>query len=378
MSDGAHSGRETAEEQAFALLADAARAADRRHPGAGATLSALIRPEQYRLSEVERITARQLLKGLIEAVEAEFRARLLNSSSSPDIEEFTASLGAAHVAIAWPLLARAELPDDSALVDLIVRRSRSFAIGRQLRRNVVSTENGRLETLTAHGDREIAADAMDLLIAESRTNDRFDDPKIVRSDLSASSDRQLVWTVAAALREYGVQVHGIEASALDPAISDTASAMIDARDDMQSAEFIATRLAGRLHRAGLADDGLLVESLNSARLGLYVALLAIRADMAFDIAWEMTVMSDAASHMLLLKSVGVERDPASHVLVAMNRALLAEDRLADERTAGWMESYDGLQPADIERAMRPWRLDRDYRDAIAAVRVAAFSEGGAL
>lgn len=378
MSDGAHSGRETAEEQALALLADAARAADRRHPGAGATLSALIRPEQYRLSEVERITARQLLKGLIEAVEAEFRARLLNSSSSPDIEEFTASLGAAHVAIAWPLLARAELPDDSALVDLIVRRSRSFAIGRQLRRNAVSTENGRLETLTAHGDREIAADAMDLLIAESRTNDRFDDPKIVRSDLSASSDRQLVWTVAAALREYGVQVHGIEASALDPAISDTASAMIDARDDMQSAEFIATRLAGRLHRAGLADDGLLVESLNSARLGLYVALLAIRADMAFDIAWEMTVMPDAASHMLLLKSVGVERDPASHVLVAMNRALLAEDRLADERTAGWMESYDGLQPADIERAMRPWRLDRDYRDAIAAVRVAAFSEGGVL
>ncbi|MEO1170054.1 MAG: DUF2336 domain-containing protein [Pseudomonadota bacterium] len=378
MSDGAHSGRETAEEQALALLADAARAADRRHPGAGATLSALIRPEQYRLSEVERITARQLLKGLIEAVEAEFRARLLNSSSSPDIEEFTASLGAAHVAIAWPLLARAELPDDSALVDLIVRRSRSFAIGRQLRRNAVSTENGRLETLTAHGDREIAADAMDLLIAESRTNDRFDDPKIVRSDLSASSDRQLVWTVAAALREYGVQVHGIEASALDPAISDTASAMIDARDDMQSAEFIATRLAGRLHRAGLADDGLLVESLNSARLGLYVALLAIRADMAFDIAWEMTGMPDAASHMLLLKSVGVERDPASHVLVAMNRALLAEDRLADERTAGWMGSYDGLQPADIERAMRPWRLDRDYRDAIAAVRVAAFSEVGAL
>ncbi|WP_299327441.1 DUF2336 domain-containing protein [Parasphingopyxis sp.] len=376
MSDAVHSAAETAEEHAAALLAAAVRAADGRHPGAGASLSALIRPEHYKLSEVERLTVRRLLKGLVETVEADLRARLLNAGALPDVEEFTASLGAAHVAIAWPMLSQSGLPDDRALAELLVRRSRTFAIGRQLRRNAVSTENGRLETLTDHGDDAIAADAMDLLIAESRTNDRFDDPKVMRSDLSDPSDRQLVWTVAAALRRYGVQLHGIEPSALDPAIADTTTAMLGDRGDMRSLEGIAMQLAGRLHRADLADDALLVETLNSARLTLYVALLAARGDLPFGVAWEMAVLPDAPSHMLLLKSLGVAREAASHLLVAMTRALLADDRLADERAAEWVQSYDRLQPADIERAMRSWRLDRDYRDAIAALRGRSFSERG--
>lgn len=377
MSDDAQSARKTAEEQAAALLADAVRAADGRAPGAGATLSALIRPEPFRLSEVERVTARRLLKGVVEAIEAEFRARVLNAGKLPDVAEFTASLGAAHVEIAWPMLGRAELPDDRALVQLLVQRSRAFAIGRRLRRRALSTENGRLETLTAHGDGQIAADAMDLLIAESRTNDRFDDPKILRTDLPAETDQQIVWAVAAALREYGTRVHGIEPSALDGPIADAAAAVIAARGDAQSVETVAMRLAVRLQRAGLADDRLLLEALNSARLTLYVALLAARANMAFASAWEMTVMPDAASHMLLLKSVGVARQAASHLVVAMARALLAEDRLADERAAGWLQAYDLLEPGDIDSAMKPWRLDRGYRDAIAAVRIAAFSERGA-
>jgi len=74
---------------------------------------------------------------------------------------------------------------------------------------------------------KLPADAMDLLITESRTNGRFEDPKLVRADLP---------------REYAAQVHGIERVVLEMAITGAASAMIAERDDAQSAEPVAMRL----------------------------------------------------------------------------------------------------------------------------------------
>lgn len=375
MSDAVNSAPKTAEERAAALLAAGARAAHGRHQIAESTLWSLIEPDPYQLSEVERATVRKLLRRLIERIEAELRAELINVNGLRGYPELAASFEAAHVAIAWPILSRARVPDDQFLAQLLVRRSRAFTISRQLRRNAVTTENGRLETLTEHGDDRIAADARSLLVAESRTNDRFDDPHLGRRDLSQDVDNRMIWAVAAALREYAVRIHEMEPIALDSVIADTASAMIARRGKEESVESVAIRLAGLLHGARLVDDGLLVEALNSARLTLYIALLSVRAGMTFDSIWQMATLPDAPSHMLVLKSLDVDRLAASHLLLAMDRALSVQDRFADERVASWVETYDALEPVEVQRAVQPWRLGAAFRDAIAAVRASDAFDG---
>jgi len=364
MSDPANSRPETADERVAALLADAARASHGRYLGTGASLARLMQPQKHRLNEIERITIRSMYKALVESVEGELRARLLARADLPEVPEFRASLGAAHVAIVWPAFVRAGFPEDQDLAEILVQRAKSYGIMRNLRQNVVMAENGQLDALTEHGDPDIARDAMKLLIAESRVNDRFDDPRLGRADLPEAVEHRLVWTVAAALREYGQLSHGLDGWGLDEPITGAATAMLTEQGEGLPVDAIAMGLASRLDKAGLLDERLLVEALNSARLTLYVALLAVRAGTTFDIAWEMAGMSDAPSHMVLLKSIGIERTAASHLLVTMARAVLLDEREADEIAAAWIEAYDVASPDAIAAAMRPWRLGHVYRSAI--------------
>ena len=373
MSDPANSRPETADERAAALLADAARASHSQYRQEGTSLTALMQPQKLRLTEIERTVIRRLYKNLVENVEGELRARLLARTDLPDVPEFRASLGAAHVAIAWPIFVRSGFPDDRELADILVQRAKSYGVMRNLRQNVVMAENSRLDALTEHGDPEIAREAMKLLIAESRINDRFDDPRLGRADLPQSVEHRLVWTVAAALRDYGQQVHGLDGWSLDEPITGAATAMLTEQGESLPVDVIAMELASRLDRAGLLDEGLLVETLNSARLKLYVAMLAVRAGTTFDIAWEMAVMPDAPSHMVLLRSIDTERSAASHLLVTMARAVLRNEREADEVAAVWIEVFDIATPDAIADAMRPWRLEHAYRSAI--TRFAATADG---
>lgn len=375
MSDAANPRPETADERAAALLADAARASHQRYPASGMSLPELMQPQKIRLNEIERTAIRRLYRNLVESTEGELRSRMLAQVGLPDMPEFRASLGAAHVAIAWPAFVRAGFAEDPELADILVQRAKSYGIMRNLRQNVVVAENSRLDVLTEHGDPDIARDAMKLLIAESRFNDRFDDPRLGREDLPESADRRLVWTVAAALRDYGQHKHDLDGWSLDDAITGAAIAMLDEQDDGAPADVAAMALASRLDRAGLIDGALLVEALNSARLTLYVAMLAVRAGVDFSTGWEMVAMPDAPSHMLLLKSIDTERAAASHLLVAMARAILLDQREADEIAARWMESYEILSPEAVVSAMRPWRLGHIYRSAI--TRFAVSLDGGA-
>jgi hypothetical protein len=364
MSDPANSRPETADERASALLADATRAAHGPYPCAGASLASLMEPHQYRLNEIERITIRQLFENLVESIEGELRARLLARADLPDASEFRASLGAAHVSIAWPTLLRTGFPEDQELADILVRRGKSYGVMRSLRQNAVMTESGQLKSLTEHGDPDIASDAMKLLIAESRINDRFDDPRLDRADLPKTVEYRLVWTIAAALRDYGEHMHRLDGWLLDTPISGTATAMLMEQAESLPVDVIAMGLAANLDQAGLLDGRLLVEALSGARFTLYVAMLAVRAGTTFDVAWEMAAMPDAPSHMVLLKSIGVEREAASHLLISMARAALLDVREADEIAAAWIEAYDVSSDDAIAAAMRPWRLDSAYRSAI--------------
>lgn len=376
MSDPANSRPETADERVAALLADAARASYDRHPGAGISLAGLMEPQKHWLNEFERVAIHRLYKTLVESVEGELRARLLAHADLPDIPEFRASLGAAHVAIAWPTFVRTGFPEDRDLADILVKRAKSYGLTRNLRQNIVVAENGQLEALIEHADPQIARDAMQLLIAESRVNDRFDDPRLGRADLPVAIERRLIWTIAAALRCYGQQMHGLDSQCLDEPITGVATAMLSETSGNLPVEAIAMALAAKLDEAGILGDHLLVEALNNARLPLYVAMLAVRAETHFDIAWEMAATHDAPSHMVLLRTIGVDRAAGSHLLMSMARAFLLDERKADEVAAIWVEAYDDATPEAIGAAMQSWRLDQDYRSAI--IRFTAMADRGVL
>src|SRR6476620_2372879 len=85
------------------LLADAARAADSARARLATALVDLFLPGDTRLTDQQRITMERILRGLVMAVEDEFRGRLIDAMGDAATPELAAALITARVELAAPI-----------------------------------------------------------------------------------------------------------------------------------------------------------------------------------------------------------------------------------------------------------------------------------
>lgn len=355
------------------LLADAARAA----AGAPARLTTaridLFVVGESRLSDQQRITMARILGGLVTAAEDEFRRLLVDLLDESETPELVAALGTARVEIAAPILDRARLLHDDELVAVLLRRADEHRLASALRGNGESRGGesaGLIDRLLSHPGEGVAAAAMALLIAESRRFDRFGDPVLARTDLAAELQHRLVWWIAAALRDYMIERHAVAPTHADRPIVAAATAMLAGYDEGETLEGRAFTLASRLQRAGALDDALLSHAVGEGRLALFAAALSLRAGIEGPAAWDSIADQTGSRLAVLLRAIDCPRDIAAEILLGL---AVAHGR-SDEELTAHLDAFDLLDRDRARDALRPWRLDGDYRRAIAAL--ATSGDGG--
>lgn len=347
------------------LLAEAARAADGARARLATALVDLFLPGDTRLTDQQRIIMARILGGLVMAVEDEFRRRLIDAMGDGATPELAAALATARVEIAVPILERSNVLRSSELVAVLLRRADEHRLATGLRRDGEGHDEGSglIDRLLVHGDEGIAGGAMALLVAESRRHDRFGEPVLARTDLPAELQHHLIWWIAAALRNYMVLHHAIAPQAADRPLVAVATAMLAAYDESETLEGRAFDLACRLRSAGELDDTLLVEAANEGRLALLAAALALRAGIDDMSAWEMLADTGSSRLAVLLRAIGCSREMAGAVMLRLTIAdIRSESELADN-----LDAFDRLPIEHAREALRPWRLDDNYRRAIAAL-----------
>ncbi len=311
----------------------------------------LFLPESLRLTERERLIARDLLTRLIRTIEDELRTML--AERFRDHEALAAALSAAHVEIAAPLFDGTDALANRDLVSLLLRRSEEHRLFR-----AAPSRIERLQALVADRDAAIAADAMAVLVARSRRLDRFQEPVLARTELPADLQHRFVWTVAAALRTYLVESHGIDPAAADAALGPAASSLISGYDEGDSLEARCNRLARALHAAGRLDGAALAGFLMEGTLPLFLAGLSARTGIAYEAVWDILSEPEGRGAVTLLAAAGLDRQQAGDVLLCL-AAQPVEARLVRQIT--WFETLD----ADLAaQALSMWSLDPAYRQAL--------------
>lgn len=347
------------------LLADAARAADSARARLATALVDLFLPGDTRLTDQQRISMARILDGLVMAVEDEFRHRLIDAMGDAATAELAAALATARVEIVAPILERSRVLHDGELVAVLLRRADEHRLATGLRRSGDGQDEGSalIDRLLAHEDAGVAGGAMALLIAESRRHDRFGEPVLARTDLPAELQHHMVWWVAAALRDYLVECHAIDPLVADRPLVAVATAMLAAYDESETLEGRAFDLACRLRSAGALDDMLLVEAASEGRLALLAAALALRAGIDGASAWEMLTDTGSSRLAVLLRAIDCPREMAGAIML---RLTIADNR-SEAELADNLDAFDLLPAEQAREALRPWRLDGDYRRAIAAL-----------
>jgi uncharacterized protein (DUF2336 family) len=321
----------------------------------------LLLPDRARLTEWQRLTAAALLTRLVRGLEDELRARLAIRFEAH--EPLHAALSSAHVPIALPILERAQALGDAELGNVLVRRVEEH---RYWKANAPAAGgDDLLFALVGDGDAEVAAEAMELVIARSRRFDRFQEPVLARVDLPAELQHRLVWMVAAALRHYIVQHHHV--AAVDGAIEEAAGALIANYDEGATLEARAIRLAHRLHGSGRLDGDLLARALAEGMLPLFIAGAAVRCALDYAAAWEVLADPRGRGPALLLRAGGIEREPAASVLLLLNSRGPLVSGAEGEAAAAQLDLYDTVDEASARDVLRLWQADPGYRASVARI-----------
>jgi uncharacterized protein (DUF2336 family) len=321
----------------------------------------LLLPDRARLTEWQRLTAAALLNRLVRGLEDEMRARLAPGFEAH--EALHAALSSAHVPIALPILERAQVLRDAELSNVLVRRVEEHRYWKAHAPAAGGDE--LLFELVRDKDDEIAAEAMELVVARSRRFDRFQEPAMGQVELAAELHHKLVWIVAAALRHYIVQHHHV--AAVDAAIEEHASAIIARHDEGATLEARAVRLGRRLHAAGRLDGDLLARTLTEGMLPLFIAGVSVLCAMDYAAAWEVLADPRGRGPALLLRAAAVERESAAAILLLLNSRGHLVSGAEGDATAEQLDLYDTLDEAAARDVLRLWQADPGYRASVARI-----------
>ena len=326
--------------------AAAAAAGDRLVRRSGRDRLPTVRADFF-LEPAERLTEqeRALMSAMLHCLVAEIAGDL--RSAFPDRR--VAGEGADHALV--ERLNRAGLLDDPQLISILLRRADEERVA-----SAAAVRSGRnearvLQGLVSDDSPAVSAAAMALILARGRRRDRLGQCLLLFDDLPRETAVELVYRVAAALKQEG--------AIADRELAAAANKVIARHDSGKSTDQLAAALVEALGD-GVGNE-LLLASANEGELGLLAHLLARSAGVPPRVAADELLSGDPASIIMLLRLANVLR-PIAAGLVAAIGDLLGIDDPADA-----MLGFDALDKAALEQARELLLSDPAYRSALAAL-----------
>ncbi|KQM65113.1 hypothetical protein ASE75_08720 [Sphingomonas sp. Leaf17] len=348
---GADNGAGLNRRMAMADARDGARAT--------AAIDDFFRDPVDRIDDRTRQALDTLFAGIVHAIEADLRDRAGRSAIRRGATRSVATLAGGDMVVAR--LRATPAVRHGAVMRMLLARVELDGLAARLV-PVATTQDGvsLLARLVDCPDAAIAAAAVDLFTHEARRRDAEAGP---RSDLPAELHHRLVWQVAAAVRAVNAVLPD-----RDRALAEAAWGCIAAHDEGDRVEAAAVRLAAAIDARPDELPALMLESLGDRRPALFVAVLARAAGMDFDQARGLVI--DPAGDRLLcaLRAIGIDRRAMAGIGVALAQA---DPRRDVDALADRIDAIMAMPVADCALALAPMSLDRDFRDAIRAIGLAA-------
>lgn len=333
------------------LLADAAQVARHADARLTAALNDLFLPDFVRPTDLQRAMMARMLDGLVAEIESELRTALSErlGDAAPPV------LAVDRVPILRPIFDRAGVLRDRELVGLLLTRAEEHRMVLALRRVA------DLQPSAPAGARLPLPEDVEqaLLSAEARRHGAYGEPRLAIADLPAELLHRLLWRSAAALRDYLSRTTAIDAGPRDEAISAIVFERLAGHDEGRGLETVLMRAALTLPH----DDGLLLGQFQSGRFGLFVASLAARTRLDFAPAFLLAADPSLGALAVLLRAAALPTQVAAPILLQMAAVNDIGDVKLEERVGDFLD----LDQAAAQDALRGWRLDRAFRDAIADI-----------
>lgn len=253
-------------------------------------------------------------------------------------------------------LTRSRLLDEPDLIALVLRRADEERIGVAARARGGRREARVLQALVSSGKGPVSAAAMKLVLARARRRDRFGQCLVAFDDLSPQTADGLVHAIAAALRSDIATARG--SGSADSELSGAASNVLERHDESRSLDALMRGLVATLEESGAVTDELFLAAAREGEVGFLAEVLAYRAGVEGNTAFEQLLSGIPRDLMALLRIGGVSRDLSAGLLANIGDLL----GIADPGAA--ISVFDMLTYQEIEDAAAWLRARPRYRAAL--------------
>lgn len=334
--------------------------------------------EESRLSERERAIMSDILIKLIHDIEMDVRAELSKAIAKVDanMPDLVRMLSNDDISVAAPVLQGCKALQDNDLIDIIKMRTDEHRLIVAMRDDVSESVSDALvdtggddvlEALIRNEDAEISRRAMQLLVAESKRKDRFQEPLLSRDDLPSDLAYKMYWWVSAALRKRILKDHEIAADVLDDAIEVSTKRAAGQQDEVNGAVIKAMQLVKRLDAVGQLTIDFLIRALRQQRINVFVAGLALRSGIAFKTAWRIISDRGFESFIVAAKATGIDRNEATTIVLLLAEAQNPAAARRPEVLNSIVDVYNSVSVEKARTVLQVWQRDLGYAAAIDAV-----------
>lgn len=357
-------GSDQAERDALGTRLSAARRlgplADLRLTGA---IDDFFLADDARLDERTRLALAQRLAAVVQGVETGIRRHAARVLSGHGRDAQAEQLLRGHQDVVRRL-SRAGLLRDRQLMDELIAQVRCDMIGTALPALAIEPDRPSLLVRLAEvDDGVVAAAARALLSAEARHRDMLAHGGAVAGILPGERHHQLVWWVAASIREGQIAASGEDAT-VDCAIVEAAQRSLAAHDEGQRSEALAVRLAAAIDARPNEIGELLIEALGDRRLILFAALLGRAVDLDFEGARAILLEPEGDRLWLALRAAALDRATIARIALALAEA---DPRRDIEAFADDLDAIAAVPMEAARSALAPLTLHHDLRLAIDAL-----------
>lgn len=333
-----------------------------------------------RLSDRQRALMNDVLDKLISSVEIEVRQYAVEAllGREEPLSEVQALLADDKMALAAPILEKSSVLRDASLINIVMRRAEEHRMAIVLRTDLsvaampMQADAGPdiFELLIRSTDTMVSRRAMEVLVAESKRQDRFQEPLLSRADLPAELATRMFWWVAAALRSHILAHFTVDRYTIDRLLERAARQGIDSHTALDQLETRAIKLAKRMDELGDLTDDFMRICLSQSKMTIFVASLAVRGEISFLTAWAIIADKRGQSLAVLLRALGMKREMAAAILLLAERLHETPPQRPPGKLGELLSVFDMVPDERARSVLQFWQLDAGYRGAIEELKAA--------
>ena len=333
-----------------------------------------------RLSDRQRALMNDVLGKLISSVEIEVRQYAVEAllGREEPLSEVQALLADDKIALAAPILEKSSVLRDESLINIVMRRAEEHRMAIVLRTDLsvaampapADVGPDIFELLIRSTDAMVSRRAMEVLVAESKRQDRFQEPLLSRADLPAELATRMFWWVAAALRSHILAHFAVDRYTIDRLLERAARQGIDSHTALDQLETRTIKLAKRMDELGDLTDDFIRICLSQSKMTMFVASLAVRGEISFLTAWAIVADRRGQSLAVLLRALDMKRETAAAILLVAERLHEVPPQRPPGKLGELLSVFDMVPDERARSVLQFWQLDAGYRGAIEELKAA--------